>query len=164
MQTVQFIFSWDGSHFRIFSAANFIFKNVCTYSNPPMAQKDTVSKQSQHYEVNWWPHAILDPALWANPIIHHLVPVLACQDLQENHAQHVASVVIWFVWLKWTFARNHLRICCAKSGNSICNYSICRSKQRFRSCWLCSRAEADLFTFQLSDIHAHICVRGCVGW
>lgn len=32
-----------------------------------------------------------------------------------------------------------------------------------QSRWLWSRADADLFTFRLSDIHVHICVRGCVG-
>lgn len=40
--------------------------------------KDTVSKEGKHDEVDGRPHAVMDSTLRANPIVHHLVPVLTC--------------------------------------------------------------------------------------
>lgn len=44
-------------------------------------RKDAVSKECEHYEVDGGPHARLHSALRANPVVHHLVPVLSSQDL-----------------------------------------------------------------------------------
>ena len=44
--------------------------------------KDTVSKQSQHDEVDGGPHPVLHAPLGSDPVVHHLVPVLARQDLE----------------------------------------------------------------------------------
>lgn len=42
--------------------------------------------------------------------------------------------------------------------------TICADQNTLSQCgWFCSRADADLFTFHLSDIHVRICVHGCVG-
>lgn len=46
--------------------------------------EDTVSKEGEHDEVDGRPHAVLDSALRANPVVHHLVPVLTCQNLQRQ--------------------------------------------------------------------------------
>lgn len=44
--------------------------------------KDTITNQREHNEVDGGPHAILYASLRADPVIHHLVPVFTCQNLQ----------------------------------------------------------------------------------
>ena len=46
--------------------------------------KDTVSKQSEDYEVDGRPHAVLHASLGPDPVVHHLIPVLTGQNLQTN--------------------------------------------------------------------------------
>lgn len=48
------------------------------------SQVDTVSKQGEDDEVDGGPHARANASLGADAIVHHLVPVLARQDLQES--------------------------------------------------------------------------------
>lgn len=48
------------------------------------AIKDTVSKQSEHNEVDGGPHAGPHSSLRTNAIVHHLVPVLSRQDLRKH--------------------------------------------------------------------------------
>lgn len=56
--------------------------------------KDTVTEQSEHYEVDGWPHAVLNTSLWADSIIHHLVPVLTSQNLQViKGTEHIAEII-----------------------------------------------------------------------
>lgn len=44
--------------------------------------QDTVPKQRQHNEINGGPHAIVHPSLRTDAVIHHLIPVFTCQNLQ----------------------------------------------------------------------------------
>lgn len=46
--------------------------------------EDTVSKQREDDEVDGGPHAILHASLRADAVVHHLVPVLAGQDLKHR--------------------------------------------------------------------------------
>ena len=45
---------------------------------------DTVSKQGEDDEIDGGPHARANTSLGADAVVHHLVPVLTCQDLQES--------------------------------------------------------------------------------
>lgn len=47
--------------------------------------RDTVSEQSEDNEVDGGEHAAVDAALRLDPVIHHCVPVLPGEDLQEKH-------------------------------------------------------------------------------
>lgn len=47
---------------------------------------DTVSKQGEDDEIDGGPHARANTSLGADAIVHHLVPVLTRQDLQEKQA------------------------------------------------------------------------------
>lgn len=48
------------------------------------SQADTVSEQGEDDEVDGGPHARANASLRADAVVHHLVPVLACQDLHES--------------------------------------------------------------------------------
>lgn len=48
------------------------------------SKMDTVPKQREHNEVYGGPHSCLHTALGANPVVHHLVPVLPSKYLDEQ--------------------------------------------------------------------------------
>lgn len=48
------------------------------------SQVDTVSEQGEDDEVDGGPHARANASLRADAVVHHLVPVLARQDLHES--------------------------------------------------------------------------------
>lgn len=48
------------------------------------SQADTVSEQGEDDEVDGGPHARANASLRADAVVHHLVPVLARQDLHES--------------------------------------------------------------------------------
>ena len=55
-------------------------------------KKDTVSKQGEHNEIDSWPHAWADPTLGADPIVHHLIPVLTRQDLHKANNRQIRDL------------------------------------------------------------------------
>lgn len=61
-------------------------------------KKDTVAKQGKHNEVDGRPHAWADPALGADPIVHHLIPVLTRQDLHKANDRHIRNLGWWRKW------------------------------------------------------------------
>lgn len=73
--------------------------------------KDTVSEQREHDEVDGGPHAGLHSSLRANPVVHHLIPVLSCEDLIKGKQQTTPSVTrsgdlqacLYFLILKTVF-------------------------------------------------------------
>lgn len=59
-----------------------------------ISQVDTVPKQGEDDEIDGGPHARANTSLGADAIVHHLVPVLTRQDLQEK--QTSSSVTCTF--------------------------------------------------------------------
>ena len=65
--------------------------------------KDTVPKQSEDYEVDGRPHAVLHASLGPDPIVHHLIPVLTGQNLQTNtQPQSTTGQILTKICLKNT--------------------------------------------------------------
>lgn len=64
-------------------------------------KKDTVSKQGEHNEIDSRPHARADPALGADSVVHHLIPVLTRQDLHKRHNRLIRDLGWMRKWGQW---------------------------------------------------------------
>ena len=49
--------------------------------------EDTVAEECEHDEEDGEDHALVDPSLRLDPVIHHHVPILSCQDLPDTNTQ-----------------------------------------------------------------------------
>lgn len=64
-------------------------------------KKDTVSKQGEHNEIDRRPHARADPTLGADPVVHHLIPVLTRQDLRKAINRQIRALGWMRKWGQW---------------------------------------------------------------